>query len=69
MKSGVIQANEKFPDMKGAGRLRPQQGAEDRHLFFARPARPARGYEGSLGHEEQDAQTYAAWGFDYLKYD
>ncbi|MGH7866548.1 MAG: glycoside hydrolase family 27 protein, partial [Candidatus Dormibacteraceae bacterium] len=27
------------------------------------------GYEGSYGHEEQDAQTYAAWGIDYLKYD
>ena len=27
------------------------------------------GYEGSYGHEEQDAQTFAAWGIDYLKYD
>ena len=27
------------------------------------------GYEGSYGHEEQDARTFAAWGFDYLKYD
>jgi alpha-galactosidase len=27
------------------------------------------GYEGSYGHEEQDARTYAAWGIDYLKYD
>jgi alpha-galactosidase len=27
------------------------------------------GYEGSYGHEEQDANTYAAWGIDYLKYD
>jgi alpha-galactosidase len=27
------------------------------------------GYEGSYGHEAQDAKTYAAWGFDYLKYD
>jgi alpha-galactosidase len=26
-------------------------------------------YEGSYGHEEQDAQEYAKWGFDYLKYD
>ena len=26
-------------------------------------------FEGSLGHEEQDAQTYADWGIDYLKYD
>ena len=26
-------------------------------------------YEGSFGHEVQDARTYAAWGIDYLKYD
>ena len=25
--------------------------------------------EGSLGHEYQDAYTYAQWGIDYLKYD
>ncbi|XP_020521248.1 alpha-galactosidase isoform X2 [Amborella trichopoda] len=24
---------------------------------------------GSLGHEEQDARTFASWGVDYLKYD
>ncbi|XP_031378083.1 alpha-galactosidase-like [Punica granatum] len=24
---------------------------------------------GSLGHEEQDAKTFAMWGIDYLKYD
>ena len=27
------------------------------------------GYAGSLGHEEQDAATWAGWGVDYLKYD
>jgi alpha-galactosidase len=27
------------------------------------------GYEGSYGHEAEDARTYAAWGIDYLKYD
>jgi len=26
-------------------------------------------YAGSLGHEYQDALTYASWGIDYLKYD
>lgn len=26
-------------------------------------------YEGSLGHEEIDATTFATWGVDYLKYD
>lgn len=27
------------------------------------------GYTASLGFEEQDARSFAAWGFDYLKYD
>ncbi|WP_433605530.1 glycoside hydrolase family 27 protein [Dactylosporangium sp. CA-139114] len=27
------------------------------------------GYPGSLGHETQDARSFAAWGVDYLKYD
>jgi alpha-galactosidase len=27
------------------------------------------GYPGSLGHEELDAQSWAEWGVDYLKYD
>ncbi|GMJ06665.1 alpha-galactosidase 2 [Hibiscus trionum] len=28
-----------------------------------------RSMPGSLGHEEQDAETFASWGVDYLKYD
>ena len=27
------------------------------------------GFPGSLGHETQDANTFASWGIDYLKYD
>lgn len=27
------------------------------------------GYPGSLGHESTDAQSFASWGVDYLKYD
>jgi alpha-galactosidase len=27
------------------------------------------GYQGSYGHEEDDAKTFAEWGMDYLKYD
>ncbi len=27
------------------------------------------GYPGSMGHEYQDARTFASWGIDYLKYD
>lgn len=27
------------------------------------------GYPGSWGYEDVDAQTFANWGIDYLKYD
>jgi alpha-galactosidase len=27
------------------------------------------GYPGGLGHEKNDAQQYADWGIDYIKYD
>ena len=38
--------------------------------FYSSPGpKTCAGYEGSLGHEEQDAKTYAEWGIDYLKYD
>jgi alpha-galactosidase len=32
-------------------------------------ARTAAGYIGSLGHFEQDAATFAQWGFDFVKFD
>ena len=44
---GNIQSNEQVSRHEGAGRLRPQQGAEDRHLLFAR-AEDLRGLRGKL---------------------
>jgi alpha-galactosidase len=31
--------------------------------------RTCAGYPGSYGHESEDLETFADWGFDYLKYD
>ena len=39
-----------------------------RTCAMANDAYPATGI-GSLGHERQDAETFADWGVDYLKYD
>ena len=36
--------------------------------LYGSPAMPSV-YVGSLGHEQQDAKSYAAWSVDYLKYD
>jgi len=38
-------------------------------LYSSPGPRTCAGFEGSNGHEEQDAKTYAEWGVDYLKYD
>jgi alpha-galactosidase len=38
-------------------------------IYSSPGAKTCGGYEGSLGHEVQDAKLYASWGVDYLKYD
>lgn len=38
-------------------------------LYSSAGTKTCAGYPGSLGFEEQDAQQYAKWGIDYLKYD
>src|ERR1700686_4577022 len=38
-------------------------------IYSSPGAKTCAKFEGSLGHELQDAQTYTAWGIDYLKYD
>lgn len=65
---GHIQPNQKFPDMKALADYVHSKGL--RLGIYSSPGpKTCAGYEGSLGHEEQDAQTYAQWGIDYLKYD
>jgi alpha-galactosidase len=38
-------------------------------IYSSPGAKTCARFEGSLGHEQQDAETYAEWGIDYLKYD
>ena len=65
---GVIHANSNFPDMKALGDYLHSKGLKF-GIYSSPGPKTCAGYEGSYGHEEQDAQTYAAWGVDYLKYD
>ena len=65
---GNIQTNKKFPDMKALADYVHSKGLKIGIYSSPGPLTCA-GYEGSLGHEEQDAKTYASWGIDYLKYD
>jgi alpha-galactosidase len=65
---GIIHPNEKFPDMKALADYVHSKGLK-LGIYSSPGPKTCAGYEGSYGHEEQDAQTYADWGIDYLKYD
>jgi alpha-galactosidase len=65
---GNIQTNKKFPDMKALADYVHSKGLK-LGIYSSPGPNTCAGYEGSYGHEEQDARTYAAWGIDYLKYD
>jgi alpha-galactosidase len=66
--SGVLHPNKKFPDMKALADYVHSKGLKI-GIYSSPGSKTCGGYAGSLGHELQDAQMYAAWGFDYLKYD
>lgn len=65
---GMIQGNEKFPDMKALGEYIHAKGLKF-GIYSSPGPLTCQGLEGSLGHEDQDAQQYANWGVDYVKYD
>jgi alpha-galactosidase len=66
--AGLLHANEKFPDMKALADYVHSKGLKIGIYSGPGPLTCAK-FEGSLGHEEQDAKMYADWGIDYLKYD
>ncbi|HKW57664.1 MAG TPA: glycoside hydrolase family 27 protein [Candidatus Acidoferrum sp.] len=65
---GLIRTNDKFPDMKALADYVHAKGLK-LGIYSSPGPKTCAGFEGSYGHEEQDAQTYADWGIDYLKYD
>jgi len=65
---GNIQTNSKFPDMKALADFVHSKGLK-LGIYSSPGPKTCAKFEGSYGHELQDARTYAAWGIDYLKYD
>jgi alpha-galactosidase len=65
---GTIHPNSKFPDMKGLSDYVHSKGLKF-GIYSSPGPKTCAGFEGSLGHEEQDTKTYGAWGVDWLKYD
>ena len=65
---GLIHPSAGFPDMKALAFYIHSKGLK--FGIYSSPApKTCNGRTGSMGHESQDAQTYAQWGVDYLKYD
>ncbi|HEU4983488.1 MAG TPA: glycoside hydrolase family 27 protein, partial [Acidobacteriaceae bacterium] len=65
---GNIHPNSKFPDMKALSDYVHSKGLK-LGIYSSPGPKTCAGYEGSYGHEQQDANTYASWGVDFLKYD
>ncbi|MBC3841216.1 alpha-galactosidase [Streptacidiphilus sp. 4-A2] len=59
----------KFPDgIKGVADYVHKLGLK-LGIYESAGTNTCQGYPGSLGHEQQDADAFASWGVDYLKYD
>jgi alpha-galactosidase len=65
---GNIVPNVRFGDMKALADYVHELGLKI-GLYSSPGPWTCGGCAGSYGHEQQDAQAYAEWGFDYLKYD
>ena len=65
---GEIRPNERFPDMKALADYLHERGLK-LGIYSSPGPKTCAGYEGSYGHVEQDARTFAQWGVDYVKYD
>ncbi|HVB03959.1 MAG TPA: putative Ig domain-containing protein [Chitinophagaceae bacterium] len=65
---GRILPNAKFPDMKALATFIHRAGLK-MGIYSSPGPKTCGGFTGSYQHEQQDAETYAGWGIDYLKYD
>ncbi len=66
--NGVLHANSKFPDMKALADYVHSKGLKI-GIYSSPGPRTCGSYPASYGHEKQDAELFASWGIDYLKYD
>ena len=66
--TGVLHPNHRFPDMKALADYVHSKGLKI-GIYSSPGSQTCARFEGSFGHEQQDADLYASWGIDYLKYD
>lgn len=66
--NGYILTNSKFPNMKELTDYFHSKGLKA-GIYSSPGPWTCGGCPGSYGYEKQDAESYAKWGIDYLKYD
>ncbi len=66
--AGNIRTNEKFGDMKQLADYVHGKGLK-LGIYSSPGPKTCAGFEGSFDHEQQDANSWASWGIDYIKYD
>ena len=65
---GNMLTSSNFPDLKAMTGELHGKGLKT-GIYTSPGPRTCGGYQGTYQHEEQDARQFAAWGFDFLKYD
>ena len=65
---GAIRSNRLFPDMTGLADYIHQRGLKA-GLYTSPGPFTCQRYAGTYQHEQIDAEKFAEWGFDFLKYD
>ena len=65
---GTLIPNYYFPNMKGLTDYIHEKGLKA-GIYTSPGTLTCGGFAGAWQHEEQDARQFAAWGFDFLKYD
>jgi alpha-galactosidase len=63
--NGMLRGNAKFPDMKALGDYIHSKQLKFGLQISAAP-KSCGGFEGSYGHEAEDAKLFASWGVDYI---
>jgi alpha-galactosidase len=66
--AGAIRSNARFADMKALTDYIHDKGLKA-GLYTSPGPLTCQGYAGSYEHEQIDAEKFAEWGFDFLKYD
>ena len=65
---GMINTNRKFPDMRALSAYIHSRGLK-MGIYSSPGPLTCAGFVASYKYEKEDAEQYAAWGIDYMKYD